>query len=220
MPLIGMWLSILALLSTGALASSGSDELRWPARSRDKAGEPHCADSLPDGTRILLGIRLNSDPGNLFVDVLGPSPGHGAGDGRRGRNWQCWAATNGDGTVLVARRGVLVDEFEVLGREMPFPARPTCARSKLVSRKLATANGLRIGIFRSDVEAKVGAPSRAGKRWLQRTCNSRKPMTDEDRDAWEAPPGAHWDILSAMTALFDDADRMVAFRVTWSAVGP
>jgi hypothetical protein len=73
---------------------------------------------------------------------------------------------------------------------------------------------------RSDVEAKVGAPSRAGKRWLQRTCNSRKPMTDQDRDAWKAPPGAQWNILSAVTALFDDADRMVAFRVTWSAVGP
>lgn len=45
-------------------------------------------------------------------------------------------------------------------------------------------------------------------------------MTDEDRDAWQAPPGAQWDILSSMTALFDDADRVVAFRVTWSAVGP
>ena len=45
-------------------------------------------------------------------------------------------------------------------------------------------------------------------------------MTDEDREGWQAPPGAQWDIFSAMTALFDDADHMVAFRVTWSAVGP
>jgi hypothetical protein len=220
MPLIGTWLSILALFSTVAPASVANDELHWPPRSRDRPGEPHCADSLPDGTRTLLGIRLNTDPSNLFVYALGPSFGHGAGDAHSGWNWQCWAAANGDGTVLVVGGGELVDEFEVLGREMPFPARPRCARSRLVSRKLATANGLRIGISRSDVEAKVGAPSRAGKRWLQRTCNSRKPMTDEDRDAWQAPPGAQWDILSAMTALFDDADRVVAFRVTWSAVGP
>jgi len=220
MPLIGTWLSILALFSIGPLAHAAKDELRWPPRSHDRPGEPRCADSLPDGTRTLLGIRLNTDPSNLFVYVLGPSPRRSEGDAHSGWNWQCWAAANGDGTALVVGEGELVDEFEVLGREMPFPARPRCAKSRLVTRNLATANGLRIGISRSDVEAKVGAPSRAGKRWLQRTCNSRKPMTDDDRDAWQAPPGTQWAILSGMTALFDDADRVVAFRVTWSAVGP
>src|SRR5262249_51183302 len=160
----------------GGIASAASDELRWPARSLDRTGEAHCADSLPDGTRTLLGIRLNTDPSNLFVHVLGPSPEHGAADAHSGQSWQCWAAANGDGTVLIVRGGELADEFEVLGREMQFPERPTCARSKLVSRKLTTANGLRIGISRTDLEAKVGVSSRAGKRWVQRRCSNRKPM--------------------------------------------
>jgi len=62
---------------TVAPASVANDELHWPPRSRDRPGEPHCADSLPDGTRTLLGIRLNTDPSNLFVYALGPSFGHG-----------------------------------------------------------------------------------------------------------------------------------------------
>lgn len=128
MPLIGTWLSILALFSTGPLATAANGELRWPPRSHDRPREPHCADSLPDGTRTILGIRLNTDPSNLFVDVLGPPPGHSAGDAHSGWNWHCWAAANGDGTVLVVGGGELVDEFEVLGREMPFPARSKCAK--------------------------------------------------------------------------------------------
>ena len=102
---------------------------------------------------------------------------------------------------------------------MPFPGGSKCAKSDRVSRALATGNGLRIGMSRSDVVAKIGAPSRQGKRWLQRTCNTKKPMTEEERKSMGALPGAQWDTLSAVTALFDGAGRMVAFRVTWFVGG-
>jgi hypothetical protein len=205
--------STLLVLHLAASAGTPAD-LDWP-REVDEPREVICQQPLPEGTRTLLGIKLDLDTLEQFQARLGSSPLHNEGDASTSFHWRCWEAANGDGTVLVVGRGELDVEVRVLGRRMRFAARGTCPKSKLVSRSLATDNGVRLGSSAADIEKKVGRSTTTGTGWLDRTCFSKRPMTDKERAAAKADPGAAWDVVSRLTVVLAN-DRVEEFRVVRS----
>jgi len=207
-----MWKPVLLLVLSAGSAAPGYPA--WP-HPYYVSGESHCTKALPDGVRTLLGIRMDKSTLASFERVLGASPLRKEGDGGEFFASRCWEAANGDGTVLVVGRGDVHAEFRVIGREMTNIQRGTCPKSKLVSRDLATANGVRLGLTRAQVERKVGPASKAGDGWFERACLSERPMTKSERARLGAGPSGAWDVSGRMTVVQKD-DRVEAIRVMWA----
>ena len=204
------------LLIVGLLSATGTPpaDLDWPVDSPPEDDRedhrPACTKAISNGVRTILGIRLEQETLERFEALLGESPLHSEGDAGTGFEWRCWEAASGDGTILVVGSGELTAEFRILGPRMKFDARGTCPSSKLVSRTLATANGVRLGLTRAQVERKVG-----GRGWLDRTCIGKEPMTEEERRAQGGPPGAAWSVYSRIT-LVASGGRVEGIRVVWA----
>lgn len=205
-------LGFLLVLVLGAEDAEGV--LRWP-KVHYESGETECAHALPDGTRTLLGVRLEEATLPSFERVLGRSLSWKQGDAGEYFEWRCWEAENGDGTVLVVGRGEVHAEFQVLGRDKAFPQRGTCPKSKLVGRSLATANGIQLGMTRAKVEQKTGPASKMGKNWFERSCLSKQPMKEEERARVGASAAASFDVSSTISLVEKDG-RIEAFRVMWA----
>jgi hypothetical protein len=195
-------------------ADDAPGALTWP-EVHYESGETECADALPDGTRTLLGVRLEMATLASFERVLGPSPLRKQGDGGEYFAWRCWEAENGDGTVLVVGRGEVHAEFQVLGRDMMFPQRGTCPKSKLVDRSLATANGIRLGMTQAQVEQRTGPASKSGTGWSERACLSKQPMNHQEKARVGGDAADSFDISSTIRLVERDG-RTEAFRVMWT----
>jgi len=200
--------ALLAIMLAGAGAAPPG--LDWPAYVDGTS----CKDVLPDGARTILGIKLDMNTLDAFERVLGASPLSKEGDAGEYFEWRCWAAANGDGTVLVVGRGEVDAQVRVLGRGMRFAGRGACPKSKLVSRSLATSNGVRIGLTRAEIERKVGPATAAGTGWHDRTCLGKKPMTEAERSAMGAGTAEGWDVSSRVTVVEADG-RAEGFRLVW-----
>jgi hypothetical protein len=202
---------LLVLLLRAEDASGG---LTWP-EVHHQSGETECAHALPDGARTLLGVQLEKATLTSFERVLGPSPLRKQGDAGEYFAWRCWEAENGDGTVLVVGRGEVHAELQVLGKDMMFPQRGTCPRSKLVTRSLATANGVRLGLTRAQVEQKSGPASKIGDHWFEKACLSKLPMNAEEKARVGAGAADSFDVSSTLRAV-EKGGRVEAFRVMWA----
>jgi hypothetical protein len=205
----------LAVLLTIAVAETGAapQGLDWPVVQFD-AGGTGCSAVLPDGVRTVFGIRLEMKSLDAFERVLGTSPLQKEGDAGEYFQWRCWEAANGDGTVLVVGRGEVDAQVQVLGRGMSFAGRGICPKSKLVSRSLATMNGVRMGLARADIERKIGRATAAGTGWYDRTCLGKRRMTKTERSARGAGPTDTRDVSSRVTVV-EAGGRAEGFRVIW-----
>lgn len=208
--------SLLVGLPRLALAAAppAPADLDWPRVQLD-GREPRCTEALPEGTQTLLGIRLEQGSLDAFERVLGASALHKEGDAGDYFEWRCWEAANADGTVLVVGRGEVDAQLRVLGRGMKFAARGSCPKSRKVSRALATANGVRLGLTRADIEQKTGRATATGVGWFDRACLSKKAMTEDERVAQRAGPEGAWDVSSQLTVV-EAQGRVEGFRVIWA----
>jgi len=156
--------------------------------------DSECA-PFSDASRTLFGIAVDTGTVDQFEAKLGKSPAHVQGDASTFSSRQCWQAANGDGTVLVIEHGELDAHIEILGREMEVREGPGCPKSPLVSRAMATANGLRLGLSLEEIERVVGPPTEQGADWFARTCSAKEPMTSAEKERMlTTNPDAAWDV--------------------------
>jgi hypothetical protein len=192
--------------------------LAWPSAVQyPYETGPKCARPLSEETLTVSGLRVREDAIEKAERIIGRSPIHEEGDAGDFVAWRCWEAANGDGTVLYVARHEIGAEIRVLGAEMAFAGRGACPKSKLVHRRMATGNGLRLGLDRARVEKVAGRASWVGREGFERACWSRRPMTKAEKAATNASGGdAFWDIYSAFRGV-ESSGELVALGVTWSA---
>jgi hypothetical protein len=192
---------------------SGSEWPRFAERLEDRAKR---AKPLSEDSLTVLGIRINQESVDVAENVLGPSQLRSQGDAAESLHWRCWEAANGDGTVLVIGRGELDGVVRVFGPEMAFPERGTCPASDKVSKTLATASGIRLGLSRDEIEKRVGPATKAAKGWYQHFAMSTRPMTEEEKSAWKATPP--YDIFAVFSGIrvVENGGRAVGFQIAWS----
>lgn len=206
-------LATLAVLLAFASDAPLPAQDAWPS---DAAGRhvPVCKGKLAVSARTILGIPVEQETIGRFEALLGSSPEHVEGDASTSLHWRCWEAANGDGTVLMVGTGEVHAEAQVLGREMEFAARGSCARSTRITRALATASGLRLGATRARAERTLGRELAftADERWLDVACLGRERMIAAEARRQGAPAGAAFDVFSRVTVAHARG-RVVGIRV-------
>ena len=138
----------------------------------------------------------------------------------------CFISENpNDKTVLVFESGVeggwrLVTDY-VRGERLPDEvSRDRCRASKLVGRRLATSNGLRLGLSKSDAMRRIPAipAKRSASEVVYRLDYSRTPTPEEAR-AIQGAFGDHPGLLVSgysRIELWFRRDRLVKIRVARS----
>jgi hypothetical protein len=118
--------------------------------------------------------------------------------------------------VLVIGQSELHGIVRLFGPEMAFPERGTCPTSDKVSKTLATASGIRLGLSRNEIEKRVGPATKAGKGWYQHFAASKRPMTEQEKSAWKAsPPYDVFDVFSGIRVV-EKGGRAVGIQIAWS----
>jgi hypothetical protein len=101
---------------------------------------------------ITLGVTTDHD----LERIWGPAPAMETADHEGAR--RCYLSTSGDGTVLEIESWVgTAIEFRLDSR--PDGTENKCAKSGLVSRKLETGTGLKLGLPPEQVMAALGRPT-------------------------------------------------------------
>ena len=113
-----------------------------------------------------------------------------------------------DGTVLVFYSGSMggwkdITWFAIWSREASYPHPSQCASSTLVSRNVATASGLRLGLSKNELEEIAGRPTKVGSAASAKyeyLC--RRKMTGEeikgfkDVNNWDVTSDPYFDRMS------------------------
>jgi hypothetical protein len=197
----------------GEAAAAGL--LTWPEATRTSEDEAVCERPIANPSRTVLGLRVEKGLVDTVERSLGPSPLHREGDAGTSRRWRCWESANGDGTVLVVGAGPAHGFLRIAGPHMALGARGSCPRSSRVTRKLATASGVRLGLTRAEVVAKVGSPSRAEAGWYERVCLTPKRMTDQQVARFRAQGNPYFTIASVVRVVEKDG-RAAGIEISWS----
>ncbi|MBI5068931.1 MAG: leucine-rich repeat domain-containing protein [Deltaproteobacteria bacterium] len=187
----------------------------WCEPMRHDEAEVRCEKPIGDASRRVLGLRVEHTLVETAERSLGPSPLHRQGDAGESLRWRCWEAANGDGTVLVIGAGEVHGLLRIVGPDMPFGLRGSCPKSTRVHRRVATASGVRLGLARSEVEAKVGPASRSGTNWYERVCMTPTRMTDEEVVRFRAQGHPYFTSGHAIRVV-ERNGRAAGIEITWS----
>jgi hypothetical protein len=137
----------------------------------------------------VLGITLGTSEFTDLQHILGP------GTSREAPEHEglvtCYCSPGNDRTVLEFETWIgAIVEFRFFHGSPQKVSR--CAKSRLVSKSLATASGVRLGMSRSEVIALVGTPTTMQEdHFIYEFSYDRPPTTEEvkhSRDAFAPPP--------------------------------
>jgi hypothetical protein len=140
----------------------------------------------------IAGITLGVSTGQDVEQILGPAPRVDTPDHEGVRS--CYLSAAGDGAVLEIESWVgSVIQFRLDSR--PNATEVNCAKSPLVSRKLATGTGLKLGLLRKQVIAILGQPTAVKGARLEYEESFDRPLTTQEklRLKQSGPP---WDVNS------------------------
>jgi len=104
-----------------------------------------------------------------------------------------------DGTVLAFYSGAMggwkdLTWFALWSREAAFPQAAQCTPSKLVSRSLSTASGLKLDMSRTEMETLAGKPTKSGITAMKYDYLCRRKITDEEIKRFKA--NNNWDVTN------------------------
>jgi hypothetical protein len=103
----------------------------------------------------------------------------------------CYRSRRPDQTVLEFNAWLEPIRFRLFRADA---GHDTCRQSDLISKKLTTGGGLRLGMSRGEVEAVLGPPtSRQGKRLIYEASYDR-PMTNQEKRRMEKQGGPPWEV--------------------------
>jgi hypothetical protein len=181
------FLSFLAL--TSAAQSRRENEPYCDARSAKKA-------TITSADARVLGFAIG---GSTLGDVqkkLGPTRAIAVSREEESDVSICYFSPL-DGTVLIFYTGVMgggedITWFAIWSREAAFPHRSECSPSKLVSRTLSTASGLRLDLTRTEWARIAGIPNQTKSAFDQFDFLCRRKMTEEEIRGFKTANG--WDV--------------------------
>jgi hypothetical protein len=121
-----------------------------------------------------------------------------------------------DGTVLAFYSGAMggwkdLTWFALWSREAAFPQAAECTTSKLVSRSLSTASGLKLDISRTEMETLAGKPTKSGIAAMKYDYLCRRKITDEEikrfkaNNNWDVTNDPYFDRMSWIEAHFKES---------------
>jgi len=121
-----------------------------------------------------------------------------------------------DGTVLAFYSGAMggwkdVTWFALWSQDAAFPQAAQCAPSKIVSRALSTASGLRLDLSRVELEKLAGVSTKSVANSVKYDYLCRRKMSDEEvrcfkaSNNWDVTKDPYFDRLSWIEAHFKDS---------------
>jgi hypothetical protein len=156
------------------------------------AGQGGMASEISAKNFEIAGITLGATANQDLERILGPAPAMDTPDHEGARS--CYLSASGDGAVLEVETWVgTVIEFRLDSR--PDATGNRCAKSSLVSKKLATGTGLKLGLLRKQVVAILGGPTAINGSRLVYEQSFDRPLTSQEklRLKQSGPP---WDVNS------------------------
>lgn len=181
---------------------------------------------LPTGFRSLAGVTLNVDSAESVRAKLGPTRERQVGAGHGAYVMSCYATTDATLELMsdVSDRGTPGRALNVirLRAKAPAPAREGCA-SLRASAALSTPGGLRLGLFRADVERLLGQPRHRGVDSLTYYFDAKEYLRSDSPafEVWNTPErretcfeaGLPYANVAAMVTVVFRDDRAVEFRI-------
>ena len=159
------WIQFGALLTLGAPAISRMAQSASPLLSYVIVG-PHRVAFAPDTIRE-AGRRFVLAPATLqsVTLLLGPAAASDSGDAGESNRWVCYRLAGTPAMSLVLESGEMGGGKWLTGFTfVPAGSRPDlereCARSALAATSVQTDHGLRLGLTRNQVNARLGAVGR------------------------------------------------------------
>ena len=147
-----------------------NDNSDWWSILKDEDHAPGLkpnASLLSEGNFQVLGVTLGEKQFEEASAKLGKASEVERGDAATGRHQICYqSAHKNDHTYLIFELGEVAENFYLFSGEQPWSGSNLCVQSKLVSRHLATASGLKLGITRAELEKTLGAPDRMDRKQL------------------------------------------------------
>lgn len=175
------------LMNVTALYAMAAVALCFGATSRERAAKQISSGNF-DVAGIILGVSTDKD----VERVLGPAPAVDTPDHEGAR--RCYLSAAGDGTLLEFESWVgTVIQFRLDSRSNV--AEGTCVKSPLVSSKLATRTGLKLGLHRKQVLAILGQPTAVKGSRLEYEQSFDRPLTSREKVRLKES-GPPWDVKS------------------------
>jgi len=166
---------------------------------------------------VLLDIELDKNSFEDVIAVLGKSSIYQYEDA----NAICYRSSSADPTVVQFEAGSAgawkyPTVFTVSAGPIKGVPPRTCSRSRRVSRDVATASGLRLGLTEKEIEDILGKPTERHSSSLVYTSLGHRKMTDEERRNFQQtfPQSGAFDML-VMTLI---KLKLMDGHVTWFQV--
>lgn len=165
---IFIWAMILCATLAANCDAQGirlKDNSDWWSLIRE---DPHAPEIKPGNAPVdeknfeILGIPLGENQFQLAVTKLGKATQVDRGDASTGRHQICYvSAKNPHKVYLILEFGEVEEVFYLFANGTAWAGEDLCTKSELVSDKVATSSGLRLGLTRSQLEAILGPPDYA-----------------------------------------------------------
>lgn len=195
--------------------------LACPAQTWQEA-EPVCSAKSADKVEIapadtkFLGFTIGHSTLKDVQARLGPanvvtvSPGGADSD-----QSVCYFSPS-DGTVVIFYTGPMggwrdITWFAIWSQKAAFPKRAECSPSKVVSRTLSIASGVRLGLSRAEFERLAGVPTQRKPAIDEYSYLCRRRMTAEEirgfktANGWNVTSDPYFDRTSWIKAWFRDS---------------
>lgn len=158
---------------------------------------------LTIGSTSLKNVREKLGAARIFSTQIGSSPPSYA---------ICYVSPI-DGTVLAFGTGAMggfvdVTDFGIWSREAKFPNVASCQPSNLVSRKISTTSGIRLGLSVRQMTNIVGAQPKITREAVSYDMTCRRKMTAAEikgfktANGWDVSSDPYFDVDSSVDARF------------------
>jgi len=172
--------------------------------------EPYCDDTskrveIADADATILGLTIGYSSLKDVQAKLGAAETARVSHEEESDISVCYTSPI-DHTVVVFYSGAMggwkdMTRFAIWSPEAAYPHASQCASSELVSKSLATASGLRLGLTKKELE-KIAGPTKVGSASAKYEYLCRRQMTPEeiagfkDANNWDVTKDPYFDRMS------------------------
>lgn len=136
---------------------------------------------VPASNFQILGVKLNDETFSNAMIKVGKATVIERGDAAKGRSQVCYmSSANEEKIYLVFERGEVNDAFYVFRGGPDWNGSNLCLDSSLITEKLSTASGLRLGQTSAQVKSILGKPSLQSKERLVYSLGVQKRTSAEN----------------------------------------
>ena len=145
---------------------------------------------LNEGSFRILGVTLSEKQFEVAAARLGKAGEVGRGDAATGRHQVCYeSAPEVDKIYLIFEFGEVEETFYLFADGPKWNGSDLCVKSSLITKRVATASGLKLGLTRRQVEAILGPPDHVDndRLFYSREIQKKTSPAEFDRTRKEYP---------------------------------